>query len=299
MTKNLYELLSFLSQPIPAPAAAPVPRPGYGLQCATVQPQAKSPYERTLRPGETRNLAELQDMLGEVILAAGSAAVPGVQGKAATRQTAARIRPGHEKQFGEWFGNSKARTLKGKPKDLYHGTNVEVKSYDPSRADVGALYGPGFYMTENPKIASGYASEIGKPNNVLKVHTVIKNPFDIDAPISKAVIESINKVLVQRSMEPLMPPSENPFLKSLNISEKMRETLLSGGNTWHRLERRLGGAGANEVLQAAGFDGITHVGGKLSGGEKHQVWIAFKPEQIKSATGNRGTYDPKSPRIDE
>lgn len=31
----------------------------------------------------------------------------------------------------------------------------------------------------------------------------------------------------------------------------------------------------------------------------HRVWIAFKPEQVKSATGNRGTYDPTSQRMSE
>lgn len=59
--------------------------------------------------------------------------------------------------------------------------------------------------------------------------------------------------------------------------------------------RRLEGNGANiqEVLKAYGFDGITHVGGdRMGGGAKHhQVWIAFEPTQIKSATGNSGAFD--------
>ena len=27
------------------------------------------------------------------------------------------------------------------------------------------------------------------------------------------------------------------------------------------------------------------------------TWVAFKPEQIKSATGNRGAFDPRDPSI--
>ena len=43
-----------------------------------------------------------------------------------------------------------------------------------------------------------------------------------------------------------------------------------------------------------GYDGITHIGGgrtSKSDGTAHRVWIAFNPEQIKSATDNIGTFD--------
>lgn len=48
-----------------------------------------------------------------------------------------------------------------------------------------------------------------------------------------------------------------------------------------------------EVLQAAGYDGITHIGGTMRGtGEHlHRVWIAFEPTQVK-AVENVGTFDP-------
>lgn len=63
-----------------------------------------------------------------------------------------------------------------------------------------------------------------------------------------------------------------------------------------------------ELWKEAGFDGIimdadTAFGGKrkigksmaMDEGTKH--YIAFEPTQIKSATGNRGTFSPKDPRI--
>jgi len=45
------------------------------------------------------------------------------------------------------------------------------------------------------------------------------------------------------------------------------------------------------ALQEMGYDGITHMGGRIMGDRPHRVWIAFKPEQIK-AVGNEGTFDP-------
>lgn len=45
-----------------------------------------------------------------------------------------------------------------------------------------------------------------------------------------------------------------------------------------------------------GYDGIQDKGGKYAD-HTHDVWIPFRPNQIKSATGNRGTFDPSSPDI--
>lgn len=43
------------------------------------------------------------------------------------------------------------------------------------------------------------------------------------------------------------------------------------------------------ALKARGFDGFHD--------PRDGRWVAFRPEQIKSATGNRGTFDPADPRI--
>lgn len=59
------------------------------------------------------------------------------------------------------------------------------------------------------------------------------------------------------------------------------------------------GAAVNErtaikQLQQQGFDGVHY---PKPGTEDGAVWIAFHSEQIKSATGNRGTFDPENPNI--
>ncbi len=60
---------------------------------------------------------------------------------------------------------------------------------------------------------------------------------------------------------------------------------------------------ANAVLAGMGYDGISHLGSNmarpgtpLAGGGKHRVWIAFEPNQVKSAN-NEGTFDPSSANI--
>ena len=52
-----------------------------------------------------------------------------------------------------------------------------------------------------------------------------------------------------------------------------------------------------DTLRQMGFDGIRDRGGKYQKDVAHDVWIPFDPTQIKSATGNIGTFDPKDPSI--
>lgn len=49
---------------------------------------------------------------------------------------------------------------------------------------------------------------------------------------------------------------------------------------------------ARQQLEAAGYDGVIYAGELGKRG-----FVAFRPEQIKSASGNRGTFDPNDPNI--
>ena len=49
-----------------------------------------------------------------------------------------------------------------------------------------------------------------------------------------------------------------------------------------------------KVLQANGYDGLVYKNLHEGGGDS---WIAFDPRQIKSAIGNDGKFDPKSPKM--
>lgn len=73
----------------------------------------------------------------------------------------------------------------------------------------------------------------------------------------------------------------------------LREDLDKGANSfvWSSIPDWV-----TKELKALGYDGIHDTGGKM-GGQKHDVWIPFEPGQVKSAVGNRGTYNPKSSNI--
>lgn len=87
---------------------------------------------------------------------------------------------------------------------------------------------------------------------------------------------------------------------SAQMDAENNESLLAHNRrhwTYDNLRKDYNKDTITELLKAAGHDGITHTGGKVTGNKEHRVWIAFEPEQIKSID-NRGTFDPEEASID-
>ena len=109
MASPLQAIMSLLQAPKPRQPAQMRPLEQI-LAGAQISPQ-RSQYERTMIPGEQRTAGDLQSMLGEVILAAGSMAVPGVGGRPVRQAPAARPRP--------------SQAPAGPVEWVYHGTNLD------------------------------------------------------------------------------------------------------------------------------------------------------------------------------
>jgi RNA polymerase sigma factor (sigma-70 family) len=123
-------------------------------------------------------------------------------------------------------------------------------------------------QTGNPEVKTAYLN--------------IRNPFRIDSQLDAAALDRINAAA-----------GKEIFSSKWYVAQGHSH----GENVYQRLAHEGGRAGAAKILQAAGYDGITHLGGSRMGRVPHRVWIAFKPTQIKSVT-NRGTWDPEDERMD-
>ena len=188
--------------------------------------------------------------------------------------------------FQRFIKDSKVVDEAGKPLAMYHGTsNAGFESFDTYASNYG-LMGMGGYFTADPEVASSYTTKgKGKAPGVYKTYLAIKNPIDMDAKTDgeawRAQFEGI-------------------------------EAYHEGGATnesWYRAAEDLmaderipayeGAEAMQEGLRAMGHDGITHIGGGrvAKDGVKHRVYVAFDPEQIKSATGNNGDFDPSNADI--
>jgi|GEM_PF-6262288 len=220
--------------------------------------------------------------------------------------------------------DAKARFLKGSkaPLRLYHGT---VEPTDFSVFGVGEPHyvedehgesiqrqgsGPdpttylGSHFAEEPEVANRFARGLygerkgtTSGNRVYPVHLAIKNPH----------------VTTEREMHDWMlrQSVSTPWVEHLlNDDDEMRARYeKDSGYRRHINESVLGlehesdeptyetaqemARKLRDHLIAKGHDGIKYKN-EVEGGTS---WIAFDPRQIKSAIGNRGTYDPNDPDI--
>lgn len=191
--------------------------------------------------------------------------------------------------FKEWFGPWDTEPEKAskvvdpetkQPLRVYHGTsNGEINEFDPNRIgsnkDSGFL-GAGFYFTDRPVVAGGYA-ESGHAERpaVVPAYLSIKTPFQW-GPKGQGV-----RGLVMRG-EPLPGEIHDEVIAKTGFHFDPNAEIDFND------ERRLSDA-VRDVLVEKGYDGvIAHLGGK------YHEYVAFSPNQIKSATGNKGTFSRES-----
>ena len=192
--------------------------------------------------------------------------------------------------FKKWFGKSKVVDAEGKPLTMYHGTSGSedgnaYTSFDTYASNYG-LMGMGGYFTDNPTVASSYTSKgKGTSPSVYPVHLSIERPIDMDA--------KANPAEWTKQFDGIAEHHEGG---TTNESwYRAAESMLSD----HDLPKWEGAEIMQDGLRSMGYDGITHIGGGrvVADGVRHRVYIAFEPEQIKSATGNNGEYSRTDPRM--
>lgn len=164
-------------------------------------------------------------------------------------------------EFRKWFGDSKVVDGKGRPLVVYHGTESDFSAFSPekigSRTDSGFL-GRGFYFSDDARVGDIAPSEFasGTTGAVMPVYLRMENPLRLEIP---------------------------------NFSTDKRKVVRAALN----LQDDATSADVTSAAMAAGYDGVA-----LSyrpTGYNATEYVVFDPTQIKSAIGNRGTFDPTDP----
>jgi hypothetical protein len=159
--------------------------------------------------------------------------------------------------FKNWFGDSKVIDEKGKPLVVYHGS-IEPNLKQFDLRKAVEVEG-GFFFTNNVDVASQYTFERAYGDIIS------------DQPLGDVVHAylSIN----------------NPLEYKLKPGQKIVDAIEMGR--------------AIKQAKAAGHDGlvIRNIDDSIGQtGDMGDVYVAFSPTQIKSVF-NKGTFDPKDPRI--
>lgn len=256
---------------------------------------------------------------------------------------------------------------------LYHGTQRSYPDFSVEEAAPTSLYGPGIYLTDDPRIAGGdpaqgmrgYAGTLAERQqrvqrleeavgpwrdkaayartqlklvqgqlaqetdpavqarmharmtqyqqdldaaldqlldaqhwqrqaeregpNVRPVYADLRNPFDMDAVVPEAQI---------RALFAQTPGAQHESVDNMLAGAMRREGTqpmlqpMTGNDVYELLTvRGFGGdkERVNHFLQQAGYDGITHIGGRLTGHPPHRVVIAFSEDSVYPAPNVEAT----------
>jgi hypothetical protein len=180
----------------------------------------------------------------------------------------------------EYFKDSVVRDENGNLKPMYHGTSQGGHTmFDPYGKAKYGLFGAGTYFTDSKAIAESYTTK-GKGNapQVYETYLNITNPIDMDAQADPAAWRNA----LPEADFPESGTNEQFYRAMEDYFEDMEYA------RWEASEI------AMSVIEDMGYDGITHIGGGRvnADGERHQVYIAFRPEQIKNIDNAKPTSDP-------
>lgn len=185
--------------------------------------------------------------------------------------------------FRRWFGGSKVVDEYGEPVIVYHGTADDFNAFSDTKIGKGdpGFLGRGFYFADNPYVAETYSRlRPGPQERVIEAYLSLQNPFDWGAKGlgvrgfvqgEERLPEAIHDEIARRTgITGRVPFEDRPYAE--------RDAALA----------------VRELLESMGHDSVIATDDFSN---KPIEYVAFKPTQIKSATGNRGTYDPNDPDI--
>jgi hypothetical protein len=235
------------------------------------------------------------------------------------------LRGANTPEFREWFGNSTIVNEQGSPRVMYHGTARDITEFKPKQA--GAIF-----VTEDPRFAEdfSYMSEMWmidhadqflseqeikkavaagvmkmaqgmpKQKQIQMLTEILQFPIDsvVRDPDATEIRNEIAKRLPSKpNILPVYVRAERPF--DFENQEHLNDLRSMPGVAVHYQRVRNGDWSAieepavQEAIQDLGFDGFYI----KEGGRKNLA--VYDPNQLKSVTGNIGTYGQREPTINE
>ena len=197
-------------------------------------------------------------------------------------------------EFKKWFGDSKVVDENGEPLVVYHGTPEKFSTFQKrqSERNFGGIPIPAtaqaFFFTPDKQKSVNWGNNravYGSTINIVESYLSLKNPADL----RKGEIEW-SGLLEKLRDGPLQDWSSDQWADmGLDVDrlEVTAENVLSNLLDSKRFVDALKGLGYDGAILDEGDD--TEFGGVS--------YAVFTPEQVKSATKNKGTFNPNDPNI--
>lgn len=220
------------------------------------------------------------------------------------------------RNFWRWFGDSKVVDAQGRPLVVYHGSPVKgFEQFDASKInpnDPDAPYN-GFWFSSSFDDADGAGSfPWGRPNTpgggeTRAFYLALQNPAsrkvarkvardmrDSNKHGGMTLQDATRAEMQERGLDGVI---HSPYVTASEAEYNERGEVALGKNGYV-LKAEDGGAN----LYTRDGDVDHHITGFYDFADameqlKHGTFVAFRPEQIKSATGNNGDFDPSNPDI--
>lgn len=217
--------------------------------------------------------------------------------------------------FRSWFGASKVVDDQGRPLVVYHGTGADLEQFK-TQGGAGKSHETGAFFSSNSATASTYTGGVNG-GNVLPVFLALENPVVIDAQgknwnaieqkakvqlpsvtVSDQEHEDLHAALTDR--EPVQGAVKHLRARSTNV-----RALFAG--EWDYSDDTASTDDLARWARKQGYDGLVIRNvrdngptGSFASEESRapsDLYVAFRPNQIKSAVGNNGDYDAGNPGI--
>jgi hypothetical protein len=231
-----------------------------------------------------------------------------------------QIRAPETKEFKQWFGDSEVVNEDGSPKVMYHSTFDDFNIFEKTN-DVGYHFGSAFIANtrfDEASIGRGKGKEKTVGANVMPVYLSIKKPLYLRKDPGAWVPEKVLGLVYDETSLSAKEVGELSNLAKQSIRNGLKE------ENKIKAERNVNKLSSNEiakiyskqskpfydeirkVLESKGYDGLKYINTFEGEGEKkverrknlnNMTYVAFRSNQVKSATGNRGTFDETNPDI--
>ncbi len=267
-------------------------------------PEAR-PFVIATKPEELPGVAK-ELSLGLPTIARPTVAEQAMQ--TATRLTEKFITPEQAK-----IDLTKAGSVITAPETAYNGAGQAFRVFAEGAPDPTALYGPGVYLTDSSPVSRGYAITRAKQIKLRNKESPYVSFQEGDKkPLPEAVVNTVSLDPNQRLLNLEKPLPKDAASSIVGLSRKANSENWWDVDAWQAAEDAIGEGKSgkeiysdfkrgfpegtpsyevgeslqlfNDALKNSGYDGLAHIGGKVTGGVPHNVTILFDENKAKIIT---------------